>query len=903
MCILEGEFISCHQGHPTMHKKHPIDTKDFAERLLNNFKEATLILGEDLYIHKVNRVLCKYFRMDPEDIVGHHISVLVKNQCATQEVLSFVDDILSPASPPTAQRRLRYDDDETGRRNLSVRGRRIDDLPLILMTIDDVTDRLCNDHSRGETFNQLELLAKASSDIIYCMSPDWSEIKHLSGRDFIADPKEKSINWIDRFIRPEDQAGVLKAIKKTIRHKEIFELTHQTPCSDVIPCWTFSRVIPILNDKGELVEWMGMAKDITQNISTEKRLQEQEEKFRTLAELSPEAILVNVEHRWVYANKAAADLLGIKNPEEVVGLDIVEVISPEYHTLVRERINTVCNNNFEMFPLECQWKRLDGTPIDVQIIAGPTSWQGLPACQILVHNISARKQIEHALKASKENLQQLADAMPQLVWTANPDGEPTYFNERYREFEGFEVYPNGRWKWISVIHPDDVEKTLNTWSRSFTSGSNFHIEHRLKCKDASFVWYLTRATPIRDQTGEIVKWIGTSTNIDKLKNVEIKLGEATKSAVKANLAKREFLSHMSHEIRTPMTVFLGAIEHLQEIDDDPEHNELLELAENASNHLRNLIDDILDFSRIEAGEIQLKKNPFDLRDWLDDVVMMFHASAKEKNLKLSFKISKKVPSIVIGDSFRLKQILSNLMANALKFTPEGEVKINVTVRDSLLAFAVADTGIGIPEEKQGKLFKAFSQVDSFSHRRYRGTGLGLAISRELVTLMGGHIGVRSSEDAGSEFSFTVPLEIPAPADQPVNVACPDAVAGTCPACSILLAEDDEMIQILIRKRLLSWGWQVDVAASGPECLEKWRTGEFDVILMDLQMPGMDGMETTRHIRREESGKKESVKIIGLTAWAEKQTRELCLQIGMDNFLTKPVRFEDLQEAILDCLST
>ena len=221
-----------------------IDTKDFAERLLNQFKEATLILDENLSVHKVNRSLCNYFRVDPEDIIGRDISDLGNNQWDKKDLRLFVDEILSQGSSRTVYRRLSYDDDKTGPRNLSLHGSQIDDLPLVLVTIDDVTDRICNGHGRDEDFNQLELLAKAGSDEIYWMSPDWSELKQLIGRKFISDTKEKSSNWLDRFIRPEEQSDVLQIIEKTIRNKDVFELTHQSPCSEDKRCWTFSRVIP-----------------------------------------------------------------------------------------------------------------------------------------------------------------------------------------------------------------------------------------------------------------------------------------------------------------------------------------------------------------------------------------------------------------------------------------------------------------------------------------------------------------------------------------------------------------------------------------------------------------------------------------------------------------------------------
>ncbi len=372
--------------------------------------------------------------------------------------------------------------------------------------------------------------------------------------------------------------------------------------------------------------------------------------------------------------------------------------------------------------------------------------------------LEKRKAAEADLRQSERSFRQLADAMPQLVWTADPSGRINYFNERCREFQGLSRCSDGCWEWLPVLHPEDQERSIAAWRLALREGKTFQIEHRIRCADEVFRWVLSRAKPVRDERGSIVKWFGTATDIEDLKQAEQEIKAARQAAEAATSAKSEFLANMSHEIRTPMTIFLVALEHLQAIDKDPDHAGLLEMAESAGKTLVALIDDILDFSRIEAGRIELHEEPFELRAWVKKAVEMFRLPATKKDLELAVDVAEDVPAIVVGDSARLSQVLTNLVGNAIKFTAEGGVYVSVKACGDCLEFAVADTGIGIPAEKHHLLFNSFSQLDTPSHRQLRGTGLGLAISKNLVELMGGRISVHSRTGEGSIFTFTIPFQ-------------------------------------------------------------------------------------------------------------------------------------------------
>jgi PAS domain S-box-containing protein len=387
------------------------------------------------------------------------------------------------------------------------------------------------------------------------------------------------------------------------------------------------------------------------------------------------------------------------------------------------------------------------------------------------------------------------------------------------------------------------------------------------------------------------------TDITESKRAEAELLKAREAAEEASRAKSEFLANMSHEIRTPMTVFLAALELLLQLDRDPERRKFLEMADQSAQRLHGLIDGILDFSRIEARKVDLEEQPLDLRDCVQTSVQMLGGQAREKNLRLEIQVSPAIPAIVLGDPGRLRQILLNLVGNAIKFTDQGDVRVSVLLSDEHLEFAVSDTGIGIPEEKREMLFERFTQADNSFKREYGGTGLGLAISKGLVELMGGKISVRGREGNGSIFTFTLPLKA---VDQPRLISAeapPKDPREQTATARILLAEDDPMIREMITKMLAHHGWQAESADNGREAVEKWESGNFDLIFMDLQMPEMNGLEATRTIRDREDGGGKHTCIIGLTAHARQEIRDDCLKAGMDQVLTKPVQLKDLYSAV------
>jgi two-component system, sensor histidine kinase len=412
---------------------------------------------------------------------------------------------------------------------------------------------------------------------------------------------------------------------------------------------------------------------------------------------------------------------------------------------------------------------------------------------------------------------------------------------------------------------------------------------------------------VQDRTSQLIK-----------RNEE--LISAKKSADNANLAKSQFLANMSHELRTPMNGVLGFINLCLMKDIPDEQRKYLELAKISADKLLNVMGDILDFSKIEADKLELEIISFNFRKILDDILVPLEPMAREKDLSFSWHVDNEVPDNLTGDSTRLSQVITNLVENAIKFTKQGSVEVFVKIKEIeafsvLLYLTVKDSGIGIANDKQDLVFQAFSQADISHTRKYGGTGLGLAIASNLVKMMGGDIWLESStaplqnnDDAsgqgscGTSFHFTARFDfLPPEAESEKIISLNNRVDSKLESktkqLNILLVEDDFVNRLFTSSLIEDTGWQVTIAENGKEALQAFLNNNFDLILMDIQMPVMDGFEATAAIRKNEKETGDHIPIIAMTAHALTGVREKCLEVGMDDYITKPVKEKDFFSAV------
>lgn len=468
--------------------------------------------------------------------------------------------------------------------------------------------------------------------------------------------------------------------------------------------------------------------------------------------------------------------------------------------------------------------------------------------------------------------------------------------------------------YASCIHQDDIDHVMEEVLEAITANKEFfkHDPYRIITKDQKTRWVLDYTVTEKDTQGNILYFIGYINDITTNKENEIALKKAKDNADKANQAKSEFLANMSHEIRTPLNGIIGLTNLTLKTDLDTIQRDYLNKAINSSKALLNIINDILDHSKIEANKLEIEAIPFKLDTMVRNVSDLFSYQGEEKGVVLSYQIEPNVPNHLTGDPFRITQVLTNLIGNAIKFTKKGQIEVKVRLLEhhdgiAKLRFSVKDSGIGISKEQQEHLFNAFSQVDASNTRKYGGTGLGLTISKQLATLMDGEMNVESQEGHGSEFSFTIELHYADQATYPLTQegangeSLPLKGLNTHKADNedfsaegnILLVDDNEVNQLVGQASLEQFGLNVVIAENGLIAVQKAQEQKFDIIFMDLQMPVMDGFKAAEKIREFDK----ITPIIALSAAVMIKDKERSKEVGMNEHLAKPFDLNQLKEIV------
>lgn len=449
---------------------------------------------------------------------------------------------------------------------------------------------------------------------------------------------------------------------------------------------------------------------------------------------------------------------------------------------------------------------------------------------------------------------------------------------------------------ITISVSRGIEKGVKEIIRGASLVSEGKLDTRVKVFSRDEIGLL--ATSFNEMTDRLDRNIK---HIQELKDTEQKLTIEKEHAEASEKAKQLFLAKMSHEIRTPMNAILGFARLLEGSTDSAEQHDYTQIIIKSGEDLLVILDDILDFSRMEAGKIVFENLPFKIRDIVRTTTLMVESRAAEKGTKIGSYVDERIPDVLLGDSVRLNQVLLNLVSNAVKFTTQGEINISIKMLSEnsdfiTIDFRVKDTGIGIPAEKQERIFESFEQVTNDPSRKFGGAGLGLSIVKQLVKLQKGELSVASKPGVGSEFSVRLSFKKLKQNDAIVIPLAEQAAPETGHGINVLVVEDNAINRMLVIKVLKNHGFTIDVAENGLVALEKLKTNEFDVILMDLQMPEMDGYEATRKIRQLIDHKKD-IPIIAMSAHTFKGEYEHCIDIGMNDFVSKPFDTKDLYDKI------
>jgi PAS domain S-box-containing protein len=717
------------------------------------------------------------------------------------------------------------------------------------------------------------------------------------------------------FTHPEDVEPTVRVIEKALKRGEkVVNFENRYLCKDGSYRWLnwVSHPLP------ETGVTYAVARDVTDSKAAAEAIMRSEQRFRALFGGMRDAVFVHgftddgLPDRFEQVNQAACDRLGYE-PEELLELSPLDINSPEAAATVTPEIAKVLRQSGEAL-FETVHVAGDGTRIPVEISAHTFEDRGRTMVMSIARDVTERKQAEERLKTSENQLARIIDFMPDPTLVIDANGRVMAWNRAIEKLTGVPkeemlgkadheyavpFYGEQRPLLVDLVLEPDAE--LESRYAVLDRKEDIAVaETTVQGVDGGPRYLWGAATKLRDASGSVFGAIECIRDITEIKNKERDLEEAKRAAEAASHAKSEFLANMSHEIRTPLNGVLGMLQLLQTTRLDSEQQEYAQTAIQSSKRLTRLLSDILDLSRVEAGKLGVHAEPFDLAETVGQVAELFEPAARQAGLALRVQADPSIPRRLLGDAARLQQILGNLLGNAVKFTRKGEVTITVNSlpanrHDEYRAlFSISDTGVGIEDDTLENLFEPFTQADEGFRREHQGAGLGLAICKRLVSLMGGNIAIASEVGKGTEVYFNVvfgTLDARTARVEQREVEARPPVSGL----KILLAEDDEVSGFSAARQLEKAGCEVQVVEDGAKALQALRESDFDVVLMDVQMPVMDGVEATRAVRNGEAGAgKAGVPIIALTAYAMTGDRERFIKAGMDGYVTKPVNAETLQ---------
>ncbi len=796
----------------------------------------------------------------------------------------------------------------------------------VIGTVQDITGRKQAEQLLRESEQRFRALVLASSDLMFRMSPDWSEMRQVYDKNFVVETELPNGNWLEHYVCRDDQPRLMAAVKEAIRSKRLFEMEHRVRRADGSWGWMLSRAIPLLGARGEIVEWFGAGSDVTEQKRAVQALRESERFLRSSLDALPGHIAVLDESGTILEINEAWQRFGIENQATASGIGVgvnylqhcEQSLSQDDQTpaYVRGIKDVIAGRQtrFEMeypchSPTEQRW-----------FVMRVTRFRNPGPVRIVIEhdNCTGRKLAEDALRESEERFRALFDRGPIAIYSCDAAGIAQEFNPCAVRLWGREPKRGDSKERFSGAHklylPDGTfvprEQSPMAAVLSGDSAGVYDQEFIIERPDGSRISIIANTVPLKNEQGQITGAMCCFYDVTERNRLERKSQEQAQALTDLDRRKDEFLAMLSHELRNPLAALSNAVQLLRlQKNEAPLQQQARHIIERQLGQLKHLVDDLLEVSRITTGRVQLRQEQIALSGVVERAVETAQPliARRRHRLKVSLPLE---PVFLLGDAARLEQVLVNLLTNAAKYTDEGgDIWLSVEAADAAEAVAngaaavpmvvirVRDTGIGIAPELLPHIFDLFTQADHSLDRSQGGLGIGLCLVQRLVEMHGGSVEAHSVLGQGSEFIVHLPLlRTPLPASPTFPSPAPDTVRTTTKGCRVLVVDDNVDAAQSLARLLEMTGHEVSLAYDGLSAVQAVMDCQPDVVLLDIGLPGLDGFEVAQQIRQQAALNK--IVLVALTGYGQDADRRLSQDAGFDYHLVKPARFSEIEKILL-----
>ena len=789
-------------------------------------------------------------------------------------------------------------------------------------TSTEITDLKRTEEALRESEQRWRTLTETLPQLVWSALPDGAcDYFSTQWTEHTGVPQGELLGWRwMETLHPDDREPTRRFWTDSVAGRGPYDVEYRVRRRDGVYRWFKTRGVPIRDDSGSIVKWFGTCTDITDLRQTEEALRASEHRFRTFVDHSADAFFLQ-DHSGVIldVNRQACESL-CRAPEELTGRTPQD-FDPDFTPALKEELDRRLDAG-ETVAFESRHQRKDGSQFPVEV-RGRAFWEaGRRFLVSLARDITDRKRAQEALRSSEERFRNYFELSLTPMAITSP--EKGWVNQKLCDLVGYTEEELRSLTWTELTYPDDLAADVTQFDRmSGGEIDGYSLEKRFVRRDGQVVHTVLSVRVVRKPDGSPEYCLAQLLDITGLKRIEHELRQAKEAAEAANRAKDEFLANVSHEIRTPMNAILGMTELTLDTPLTDDQRQSLTTVKSAADNLLGILNDLLDFSKIEAGKLELDPADFSLRAALGDTLRALAVRAHRKGIELIHHVSPDVPDALVGDAGRLRQVLLNLVGNAIKFTDTGEVEVSIEMTDRRfqisdlqtasalssnlqseiyhLTFSVRDTGIGIPKEQQQRIFRAFEQEDTSTTRKYGGTGLGLTIAARLGALMGGQITVESELGHGSTFVFTARFGRQPPSPERAE-ARPPVLLHDLP---VLIVDDNATNRHILEEWLRGWQMQPAAIGDATSALDSLRQAAsrgqpYSLVLLDARMPDVDGLTLAGQIRQDPE--LSDTRIIILTSGGRTGDPARARELRIDAHLLKPVQQDELLGTIHQAMS-